>query len=46
LAGRVVEGEMTVAALPDPPAEDLGVEVGRALDVDSRDLDVTHLAIR
>jgi hypothetical protein len=37
---------MTVTALPDPPTEDLGVEVGGSIDVDSRDLDVTHFAVR
>jgi len=42
-AGRVVECGMIVT-LSDSPAENSGVEVGRARNVDSGDLDVADLA--
>src|ERR1700682_1053127 len=45
-AGRIVECDVTIAALPDPPAENLGVEVGRTLEVDRGQLDVANLAVR
>src|SRR5207245_1059791 len=45
-AGRVVERGATVAPLPEPPTENLGVEVGRTTDIDGGNLDVAHLAIR
>jgi hypothetical protein len=38
LAGRVVKGSLSIAALPDIPAEDALVELGRARNIGSRHL--------
>lgn len=46
LAGCVIEGLVTVAALPDIPAENCSVEVGRAHNIGGRNLHVTDLAVR
>src|SRR5205807_1913125 len=45
-AGRVIECGVTIAPLPEPPAENPAVEVGRTTDVDSGNLDVAYLAVR
>src|SRR5438876_5292158 len=44
-AHRVVERRRAVAALANPPAEDLLVEFGGLADVERRDLDVADLAV-
>ncbi len=41
----VVECGVAVPALPDPPAENFGVEVARTLNVNRRYLDVADLAV-
>src|SRR5437879_1286154 len=46
LAGRIVKGGTAIAALPDVPAEDPPVEIGRLRNVRGGNLDVADLAIR
>ena len=44
-ASCIVERNRAVAPLPDPPAEDFLVELGRATDIDGGDFDVADLAV-
>jgi len=44
-SSRVIEGNSTVPTLPDRPAEDLSIKIGRALDVRGGHLDITNFAV-